>query len=117
MQTKTVETRHGKFTIFDEDELVGHSLARYGEYSEGEVEVFRKVLRPGDVAIDVGANIGAFTIPLARLVEDHGGVHAFEASSANVALLCKNIEQNDLTNVIAYNHAASDRIGKLKVDK
>ena len=64
MRTSTVETRHGVFTIFDEDELVGLSLATYGEYSEGEVEVFRKILKPGDVAIDVGANIGALTMPM-----------------------------------------------------
>ena len=85
--TRTVETRHGIFTIFNEDELVGLSLATYGEYSEGEVEVFRKVLKPGDVAIDIGANIGALTIPMARLVGETGRVYAFEASAANAELL------------------------------
>jgi FkbM family methyltransferase len=121
MQERTVETRHGTFTVFDEDELVGLSLATYGEYSEGEVDVFRKVLNPGDVAIDVGANIGALTIPMAKLVSDESGVgcvYAFEASGANYSLLMHNLEQNGLGNkVIVKPHAASDNNGKLKVDK
>ena len=118
MQTKTVETRHGTFTIFDEDELVGHSLSTYGEYSEGEVDVFRKVLRPGDVAIDVGANIGAFTIPMADLVTPSGLVYAFEASAANVVLLTENVRQNqcaDIVKILPF--AASDKNGTLTVDK
>lgn len=117
MHTRTVETRHGTFDIFDEDELVGLSLATYGEYSEGEVEVFRKVLKVGDVAIDVGANIGALTVPMAQLVGESGIVHAFEASAANVELLCKNVLHNELENVIIHERAASDHEGTLKVDK
>jgi FkbM family methyltransferase len=116
--TSTVETRHGVFDIFDEDELVGLSLATYGEYSEGEVEVFRKVLKPGDVAIDVGANIGALTIPMAKLVEPHGLVYAFEASGANLALLSRNVIQNQCDDlVLIMPVAASDKQGALRVDK
>lgn len=118
MQTSTVDCRHGKFTVFNEDELVGLSLSTYGEYSEGEVSVFEKILRPGDVAIDVGANIGALTIPMARLVGADGGVHAFEASPANFALLRQNVHQNDLDEVVdMYPLAASNKTGMLKVDK
>jgi FkbM family methyltransferase len=117
-QTSTVETRHGVFDIFDEDELVGLSLATYGEYSEGEVEVFRKVLKPGDVAIDVGANIGALTIPMANLVAPGGLVYAFEASAANVQLLSRNVNQNQCDDlVLIFPVAASDDVGMLKVDK
>ena len=118
MQTCTVNCRHGKFTVFDEDELVGLSLVTYGEYSEGEVSVFNKILKPGDVAVDIGANIGALTIPMARLVGADGGVHAFEASAVNFNLLRQNIQQNGLDEVVEmYPLAASDRTGMLKVDK
>jgi FkbM family methyltransferase len=117
-QTSTVETRHGVFDIFDEDELVGLSLSTYGEYSEGEVEVFRKVLKPGDVAIDVGANIGALTVPMAKLVGSGGMVYAFEASEANLTLLHRNVAYTDVNNrVLILNVAASDHLGALRVDK
>ena len=118
MRTHTVECRHGRFTVFDEDELVGLSLATYGEYSEGEVSVFNKILKPGDVAIDVGANIGALTIPMAHLVGEGGCVHAFEASAANFDLLRQNVWQNKLVMATElYPLAASDKEGSLKVDK
>jgi FkbM family methyltransferase len=117
LTSDTFECRHGTFTIFNEDELVGMSLAVYGEYSEGEVVVFEKCLREGHVAIDVGANIGAFTVPMAKLVGDTGAVIAFEASVQNVSLLEKNIKQNDLINVIVIPAAASDTTGTVKVSK
>ena len=118
MRSKTVECRHGRFKVFDEDELVGLSLATYGEYSEGEVAVFNNILKPGDVAIDVGANIGALTVPMAKLVEPNGEVYAFEASEANLELLCKNVEQNTAAGAVGIIPcAASDREGTLRVDK
>jgi FkbM family methyltransferase len=114
---RKVETRHGTFSIYDEDELVGLSLATYGEYSESEVVVFRKCLRPGHVAIDVGANIGAFTVPMARLVGPTGQVIAFEASPTNVPLLMSNLAQNGLPQAKVIPMAASDHVGTIKVSR
>jgi FkbM family methyltransferase len=114
---RTVKCRHGTFAIYDEDELVGNSLATYGEYSEGEVVVFKKCLRPGHIAIDVGANIGAFTVPMAKLVGPAGHVYAFEASKVNFELLQKNVLKNCNNQVTMLSLAASDRYGTLKVSK
>jgi FkbM family methyltransferase len=127
MKTKKVKARHGTFTIHCDDELVGLSLDLYGEYSEGEVVVFKKCIRPGMTVIDVGANIGAFTVPMAKLVGETGHVWAFEASSANVPLLIENLAQNGclytlagdmrLNNTTVLSSAASDKNGKLSVSK
>jgi FkbM family methyltransferase len=120
---RIVEARHGTFTIYDEDELVGMSLATYGEYSEGEVVVFKKCLRPGMVAIDVGANIGAFTVPMAKIVGRAGKVYAFEASQANVPLLVDNATINCGAeteyggNIVILPCAASDKVGTIKVSR
>jgi len=115
MSHKTAQCKHGVMSWYDEDELVGYALSLYGEYSEGEVEVFRKLLRPDDVAIDVGANIGAFTVPMARLVGEWGKIYAFEASDKNIRLLQKNLDDNKLRNVEVIAKAASDGPGPLKV--
>jgi FkbM family methyltransferase len=114
---RKIEARHGTFSIYDEDELVGLSLATYGEYSEGEVVVFKKCLRPGHVAIDVGANIGAFTVPMAKLVGWTGQVIAFEASPTNVPLLMSNLANNNLRQARVIPCAASDHTGTIKVSK
>jgi FkbM family methyltransferase len=105
--TKTAECRHGIFTWYAEDRLIGLSLDRYAEYSEGEVVAMKKCLRPGNTVIDVGANIGAFTVPMAQIVGESGIVYAFEASYKNARLLRKNIHDNRLVNVSVIERAAS----------
>lgn len=114
---KTAKCRYGEFAYYDIDELVGLALETYGEYSEGEVDVFRKVLRNGDIAIDVGANIGAFTIPMAQFVGQDGHVYAIEASRINADLLWINANNNTPNNVTVIDRAASDKTGKLLVSR
>src|SRR5262252_5868092 len=92
---KTQQCKHGTFTWYEQDELIGLSLDIYGEYSEDEVQVFRNCLRVGHVVLDIGANIGAFTVPMSKLVGQLGHVIAVEANPDNVLLLNKNIYDND----------------------
>ena len=61
------------------------------------------------VVVDVGANIGAFTVFAARWAEK---VFAFEPELANFRLLCANIELNDLKNVIPLRMAIASKRGK-----
>ena len=66
----------------------------------------------GDIAIDVGANIGYFTILMGSIVGDSGKVYAFEPAEKNVRVLNKNVETNDLTEVVEVrSEAASDQNG------
>ena len=67
------DTRWGlmAFSRHHED-LVSVSLDLLGQYSEVEVKLFRALVRPGDTVIDVGANIGGLSLPLARIVEGAG---------------------------------------------
>jgi len=85
------ECRHGEMSFHRTDHWIGRSLDLYGEWSEGEVQLFRKVVKPGDVVIEAGANVGALTIPLARIVGDTGRVHAFEPQRDNFACLVSNV--------------------------
>ena len=57
------------------------------------------LLRPGDVAVDVGAMIGYYTVILAKHVEADGRVFAFEPDPDNFALLESNVELNGYANV------------------
>jgi hypothetical protein len=56
-QIRIKRCRHALFMYNCNDVYIGRSLERYGEYSEGENDVFIQILRPGMVALDVGANI------------------------------------------------------------
>ena len=115
MQTGTKDCRHGKFMYLLNDAYIGRSLDVYGEYSEGEIELFRQLLRPGDVAIDVGANIGALTVPMARLVQPGGAVVAFEPQGAIFDVLCNNLRLNELVNVTAFRRAVGSKTGVIRV--
>ena len=66
---------------------------------------FHDYLRPGDVVIDVGANIGTVTLDSAFIVGESGKVFAIEAHPRTFNFLTKNIQHNHVSNVNAYNTA------------
>lgn len=72
-------------------------------------------LKPGDVFVDIGANIGYFTIYAGLRVGPHGQVHAVEPDPENIALLRANLELNGLTNVQVHQTAISDSSGEARL--
>ncbi len=72
-------------------------------------------LRPGDTFVDVGANIGYFTLLASKLVGNSGKVVAIEASPGTFEALQANLERNHAGNVRAVNRAASESAGVVKV--
>lgn len=111
MQVKGTQTRHGYLLHFAADSFVGRSLDLYGEYSEDELNVYRRCLIPGDVAVVVGANIGALVVPLARIVGSEGHVHAFEPQPSTCQLLRENLVLNKIENVTVHQCAVGEENG------
>lgn len=95
------------------DVYIGRSLETYGEFSEIEVGVLLSLIRPGDVVVDAGANIGALTVPLARKVGRGGRVFAFEPQRTIYHLLCGNLALNELEQVEAHRAALGERSGSI----
>lgn len=92
-------------------EPVGFYLLIDGVYEALIIEFILERLRPGAVFVDIGANIGAFTIPISRLVGPSGHVIAIEPSPNIFPYLQRNIALNGLTNVSAIHCAAFDQDG------
>jgi FkbM family methyltransferase len=115
MQSRVKDCRHGRFSYLLNDAYIGRSLEVYGEYSEGEIDLFRQLLRRGDVAVDVGANIGALTIGMARLVGPEGAVLAYEPQRVIFDILSHNLRLNGLGNVIAHQRAVGSAGGTTRV--
>lgn len=82
---------------------IGKCFELYGQYSESEVAMMRQFLHAGDTVIDVGANIGDLTLPLAQMVGDAGKVYAFESHAENYNVLCANLALNGVVNVLPIN--------------
>lgn len=75
------------------------------------LDVYRKILRPGDAVIDAGANIGHLTLAASRLVGPRGKVHAFECGPRALERLRENIELNGAANVVVVDRACWDSEG------
>ncbi len=67
----------------------------------------------GDIVIDVGANVGTFTVMAAKLVGDKGLVVAIEPEPVNLALLQRNIDSHNLNNVKVIRKAVWDKAAKV----
>jgi FkbM family methyltransferase len=80
-----------------------------------ETEIVKKEIKNGNVVVDIGANIGYYTLIFANLVGKEGKVFAFEPSPDNFALLQKNIEINNYQNVKLEQIAVSNKSGKTKL--
>jgi FkbM family methyltransferase len=77
-----------------------------GTYESDLQDAARKLIQPGDVVYDVGANVGYVSLLSARLSGKSGKVFAFEALPENVARLRKNVLINTLESRITVTHAA-----------
>jgi FkbM family methyltransferase len=87
-------------------------IARRG-YHELDTERFMaEYLRPGDVTVDAGANIGVLTTLAAKLVTDSGRVYAFEVDPLFFAELERTLERNSIHNVHAQRMALLDSPGE-----
>ena len=104
-----------KMYLDSEDNAGGLSAYLSGEYEPATTRVVVALLRPGDVAVDVGAHWGYFTLLAATLCEGSGRVFAFEPHPRNYELLRKNISANGLTNVVALQKAVANHTGTAKL--
>lgn len=88
----------------EEQLLLGCQLYNYREMS-----FMKQFLREGDVFLDLGAHIGAFTLVASKAVGKTGRVVSLEPHPQTYQRLCHHLEMNSVENVIALNVAASDK--------
>lgn len=83
-----------------------------GIYEDKIAPLFFKLLSPGDCVLDVGANVGYYSLSARELVGQKGFIVAMEPNPRSVELLRMNVETNELNSHIAVREeAASDRPG------
>lgn len=82
------------------------------EFELKERQFLNAFLRPGDVFVDVGANIGLFSLLAARRVGKSGKVYAFEPTTKIYERLCENVQLNQFSNILCFQLALSDERGE-----
>jgi FkbM family methyltransferase len=109
----------GKFLLSDNDLHISRSLKAFGSYDDDCLSTVLNLIRPGDVVLDIGANIGSFTVPMAAKVatptgNEGGMVFAFEALQMNFHSLVANLALNGLSMYVhAHVGALDDVNGKV----
>lgn len=98
-----------------DDSTIRLMLERNQIWEDLETRWVMHSIRPGDVFVDVGANIGYYTVLAAKLVGEEGHVYAFEPDPTSFAILKANVERNGLSNVTLEQKALSNEPGSLRL--
>jgi FkbM family methyltransferase len=100
-----VDIQGRKMFVDSRDSGVAFRLLSLQTYEPELTKLFEQMVKPGDVVVDVGANIGYFTLLASKLVGERGRVYAFEPAPETFALLKRSIAANDSGNVCALQKA------------
>lgn len=100
------------FYFYRGDNIIGASLAYYGEYTENELGMLRNFINPTTVVYDIGANIGVHTVGFAKSAKH---VYAFEPNNNNFKLLDINTTHDH--NVTLFDCAISNSVGTAKIEQ
>ncbi len=93
------------------DLITPYVLREQEDWFEDEIKFLRRLLEPGQKAIDIGANHGLYTLTIAKAVGPTGHVWAFEPASATAQLLAESIAINGYGHVTLEQSALSDSEG------
>jgi len=117
---KVIEIQGSKMFINIKDE--SHALRETFEgyvnnliHEKATTDLFKRIVKKGDVVVDLGANIGYFTLLAAGIVGPSGKVFSFEPEPKNFSYLKKNIEINNYVWAKPFQKAVSDKDGKIKL--
>jgi FkbM family methyltransferase len=112
---KTVAYRPGLRLSLHLEDWIQQNIYFLGSYEERGLRFVESFLRPGDVFIDVGANIGVYSLLAAQRVGPGGRVYAFEPVPGTAARLRQQVALNDLTNITVEEMAVSDAPGTVPI--
>ena len=110
-----VDTVHGKFMVLPNDSL-GQALTTKHDFEPHFYNVAKNAIKPGDICLDCGANLGYHAVTMAKMVGPAGKVLAFEPLRVIYQQLCGNVFINDLRNVICLNVALGNKPGVIQMD-
>lgn len=110
----TVGTEYGRFTG-DSSDLLSRYVYYFGQWEPEVTRLIKQRLGPGDTFVDLGANLGWYTLLAADAVGPTGRVVAIEASPKNFLRLKENVSNNRLENVRLVNEAVWSSQGLLSL--
>lgn len=104
-EPQVVLLKSGELIVIPPDDYVGRAVYYFGDLDPKVSLVCRKILRPGDTAIDIGANIGLVSVGMAGAVGRSGVVHAFEPQPNLASLIVRSAKLNHFDHLTVHNLA------------
>lgn len=104
-----------KMYVDSSDVGVGQPLLLFRAYNIVQTNHFKAQVKKGMAVLDVGANIGYFTLIAASLVGEEGKVVAFEPEPSHFGLLNRNVKANRYNNVTLVQKAVSNKTEEVKL--
>lgn len=111
---RAVRMPTGITSFVDPDDWISRN-AYFGLYERAELVVFRRLLKPGDVVVDVGANVGHWALHMSRWVQPTGRVIAVEPSPRCLKALERGVDVNAAANVSIVPAAAGALEGEAQL--
>lgn len=106
---------NAQFYVHTPEELRMLGKVETRDWEREVMEFLARNVQTGDVAYDIGSNIGLYTVFLSRAVGNHGQVIAYEPARQSYESLRDNLTLNAVTNVRAFQVALGDHSGKEKL--
>lgn len=111
-KTALISCQGYKMYVNTKDRGITPILLIEGVFEKYVTRLFKETIRPNMVVVDIGANIGYYTLIASKLVGSNGKVYAFEPEPNNYDLLLKNIRINGYTNATPVKKAVSNKCDK-----
>jgi FkbM family methyltransferase len=106
---------NGSWILVPLDDYVGRAVYYIGDLDRKVTRVIQRIVNPGDVVLDIGANLGLVTMQLAHLVGRQGRVHAFEPNPVMVDLVRRTLQRCALGNVSLHAVGLGSELGNLEL--
>jgi FkbM family methyltransferase len=98
---------------FDEEGL-SRQLMIHREREIFETETIKRIVKPGMCILEVGANVGYYTILMGKLVGKTGKIYAYEPYPSSVDILTRNVELNNLADIVEVRNLAVSNVNTIQ---
>lgn len=110
-----IEAQGSKMFINPGETIHHRDLMLRGVADRGQTDLFRSLVRPHMVVVDIGANVGYYTLIAAHTLRGTGRVYAFEPDSNNHSPLMRSVQANGYANVVAERMGMTEKAGRRRL--
>jgi len=119
VETGTTEslylTKDGNYYWLNDISCVDGDIKNTGVWEPNTTHAIKQLIKPGDVVLDIGANIGYDTVIMSKLAGETGKVYAFEPTLHYFDVLNRTLAANKITNTQVFNFGLSDKDAELEI--